>query len=110
MQNFFNKVGKTASEAASKAGSKASEMMEVGKLKGKISAKKQNISSTKKDIGTYCYELFEAGDIEDSRIKELCEQIKTYSEEIESLEVEIETVKAEYRIKNNDGDSAAEEE
>ena len=27
MQNFFNKIGKTASEAASKAGSKASELM-----------------------------------------------------------------------------------
>ena len=26
MQNFFNKIGKTASEAASKAGSKASEL------------------------------------------------------------------------------------
>lgn len=41
MQNFFNKVGKTASEAAAKAGSKASELMEIGKLKGKISAKKR---------------------------------------------------------------------
>ena len=29
MQNFFNKVGKTASEAAAKAGSKASELMEI---------------------------------------------------------------------------------
>lgn len=40
MQNFFNKIGKTASEAASKAGSKASELMEIGKLKGKITTKK----------------------------------------------------------------------
>ena len=109
MQNFFNKVGKTASEAAAKAGSKASELMEIGKLKGKISAKKQNISNTKKDIGAYCYELFETGDIKDPRIEELCEQIKAYGEEIESLEAEIETVKAEYRIKHNEEDPAAEE-
>ena len=63
MQNFFNKISKTASEAASKAGSKASELMEIGKLKGKITTKKQYIGNTKKDIGAYCYELFEAGDI-----------------------------------------------
>ena len=47
MQNFFNKIGKTASEAASKAGSKASELMEIGKLKGKITTKKQYIGTTK---------------------------------------------------------------
>ena len=95
MQNFFNKIGKTASEAASKAGSKASELMEIG--------------NTKKDIGAYCYELFEAGDIKDPRIEELCEQIKAYSEEIEALEAEIEEVKEKYRVKNDEDDPAAEE-
>lgn len=35
MQNFFNKIGKTASEAASKAGSKASELMENRQAEGK---------------------------------------------------------------------------
>ena len=105
MQNFFNKIGKTASEAASKAGSKASELMEMGK----ITTKKQYIGNTKKDIGTYCYELFEAGDIKDPRIEELCEQIKAYSEEIEALEAEIEEVKEKYRVKNDEDDPAAEE-
>lgn len=109
MQNFFNKIGKTASEAASKAGSKASELMEIGKLKGKITTKKQYIGNTKKDIGAYCYELFEAGDIKDPRIEELCEQIKAYSEETEALEAEIEEVKEKYRIKNDEDDPAAEE-
>ena len=109
MRNFLNKVGKTASDTAAKAGSKASELMEIGRLKGKISSKKQNITSTQKDIGAYCYELFEAGDIEDSRIEELCEQIKAYADEIEALEAEIETVKADYNIKNNEEDPAAEE-
>ena len=108
MQNFFNKIGKTASEAASKAGSKASELMEIGKLKGKITTKKQYIGNTKKDIGAYCYELFEAGDIKDPRIEELCEQIKAYSEEIEALEAEIEEVKEKYRVKNDEDDPAAE--
>ena len=48
MQNFLNKVGKTATEAASRAGNKAGELVEIGKLKGKISSKKQNIDIAKK--------------------------------------------------------------
>ena len=77
-------------------------------LKGKITTKKQYIGNTKKDIGAYCYELFEAGDIKDPRIEELCEQIKAYSEEIEALEAEIEEVKEKYRVKNDEDDPAAE--
>ena len=38
MQNFFNKIGKTASEAASaRQAAKQVRLMEIGKLKGKIS-------------------------------------------------------------------------
>ena len=57
MQDFLSKIGKTATTAASKAGNKAGEIVEVGKLKGKISSKKQDISLTKKEIGEYCYRL-----------------------------------------------------
>ena len=64
----------------------------VCKLKGKIATKKQYIGNTKKDIGAYCYELFEADDIKDPRIEELCEQIKAYSEEIEALEAEMKKI------------------
>ncbi len=92
MQNFFNKVGKTASEAAAKAGSKASELMEIGKLKGKISAKKQNSAIRKKTSAIIAMSCLRPRDIKDPRIEELCEQIKAYGEEIESLEAEIETV------------------
>ena len=58
MQSFLNKVGKKAEAAANKAGSKANELLEVGKLKGRISAEKQNIKSAKIGIGEYCYDLF----------------------------------------------------
>ena len=59
MQSFLNKIGKTAGAAANKAGSKANELLEIGKLKGKISTEKQNIKATKAAIGDYCYDLFQ---------------------------------------------------
>lgn len=98
MKNFLDKLGKTASEAASKAGDKASELIEIGKLKSKISSKKQDISLAKKEIGDYCYSLFESetiNEIDNERIIEICEKIKAYTEEIQDLQEQIESVKDE---------------
>lgn len=102
MQNFLNKVSKTATEAASKAGNKASELVEIGKLKGRISSKKQNMDIAKKEIGEYCYDLFGDGKIEDEKIYELCEKIKAYSEEIAELEEQIQEAKEQYKAKTED--------
>lgn len=102
MQNFLNKVSKTATEAASKAGNKASELVEIGKLKGRISSKKQNMDIAKKEIGEYCYDLFGDGKIEDEKISELCEKIKAYSEEIAELEEQIQEAKEQYKAKTED--------
>lgn len=99
MQNFLNKVGKTATEAASRAGNKAGELVEIGKLKGKISSKKQNIDIAKKEIGQYCFDLFGDGKIEDDKILELCGRIKMYGEEIEELEEQIRVAKEQYKAK-----------
>ena len=99
MQNFLNKVGKTATEAASRAGNKAGELVEIGKLKGKISSKKQNIDIAKKEIGQYCFDLFGDGKIEDYKILELCGRIKMYGEEIEELEEQIRAAKEQYKAK-----------
>ncbi len=96
MQNFLNKVGKTATDVAGKAGNKASELIEVGKLKSKISAKKQEAASAKKEIGNYCYGLFEQGGIDDSVILDLCKKIKSCKEEIADLEQQIQDTKDSY--------------
>ena len=102
MQDFLSKLGKTATAAASKAGSKAGEIVEVGKLKGKISSKKQDISLAKKEIGDYCYQLFGDDKLEDSIIAELCEKIKNYDEEIAELERQIQIAKNDYQAKSED--------
>ncbi len=95
MQSFLNKVGKKAEAAANKAGSKANELLEVGKLKGRISAEKQNIKSAKIGIGEYCYDLFCEDSIENDKIKEFCEKIRNSEVNIEELKKQIEAIRSQ---------------
>ena len=97
MQNFLNKVGKTAGAAVNKAGNKANELIEVSKLKAKISTEKQDIETLKQDIGDYCYYLFKDGKIEDETIAGHCERIKICEAMIAELEKQIDDVREEYR-------------
>lgn len=108
MKSFLNKVGKTATAAASKAGNKASELIEIGKIKGKISSQKQDMAEAKRKIGEHCYELFKAEKIEDERIKELCETIAACEALISDLEQRIEDVKDDYNTETCEDSSAAE--
>ena len=102
MQDFLNKVGKTASAAANKAGNKASEMIEIGKVKSKISSQKQTINEAKRKIADYCYDQFKAGNIDDEKIKTFCEAIQECEAVITSLEKDIEDIKADYNIDEED--------
>ena len=101
MQEFFSKLGKTASNAASRAGNKAEEIKEISKLKNRISSARSDIGIAKKDIGDYCYKMFKEGSIDDPQIKELCEQIRDSYEEIENMERMIEETREEYREKSD---------
>ena len=94
MQSFLNKIGKTAGAAANKAGSKANELLEIGKLKGKISTEKQNIKATKAAIGDYCYDLFQQDCIDNEKIREYCEKIRVYEDNIADLQQQISDVRA----------------
>ena len=94
MKSFLDKVGKTASAAASKAGNKAGELLEIGKIKSRIASKKQDINTAKRNIGDYCYGLFKEEKLDDEKIKELCEKIAACEAEIAELEQQIDDVKA----------------
>lgn len=93
MQSFLNKIGKTAGVAANKAGSKANELLELGKLKGKIGAEKQNIKAAKAAIGDYCYDLFQQDCIDNEKIREYCEKIRVYEDNIADLQQQIRDVR-----------------
>ena len=99
MQDFLSKLGKSASNAASRAGNKAEEIKEVSQIKSRINSGRSDIGIAKKDIGDYCFKLYNEGKIEDPEIIELCEQIKESYEEIENMEKMIEETKEEYREK-----------
>ena len=99
MQDLLAKITKGATNAATRAGNKAEEIKEISKLKSRISSARSDIGIAKKDIGDYCFKLYNEGKIEDPEIIELCEQIKESYEEIENMEKMIEETKEEYREK-----------
>lgn len=99
MAGFLDKIGKAASDAATKAGNKAGELMEVGKLKSRINSSKQDMGLAMKEIGEYYYALYEEGKIEDEKVKLLCEKIKACHAEIAELEKQIQLAKDEYDAK-----------
>ena len=101
MQEFLSKLGRSASNAASRAGNKAEEIKEVSKLKSRISSARSDIGIAKKDIGDYCYKLFKEDKLEDPQIIELCEQIRDSYEEIENMEKMIDETREEYQEKAN---------
>ena len=100
MQDFYARLRRGASNAASRAGNKAEELKEISKLKSRISSARSDIGIAKKDIGDYCYKLFKEEKLEDPEIIELCEQIRDSYEEIEHMEQMIEETREEYREKN----------
>lgn len=99
MAGLFDKISKAATEAATMAGNKAGELMEVGKLKNRINSNKQDIGLAMKEIGEHYYSLYEDGKVEDPLVKELCEKIKDCYEQIADLEKQIQLAKDEYDAK-----------
>lgn len=93
MQDFLNKAGKVAKNTASKAADKAGDMVEIGKLKAKISSAKSDIAEAEKKIGKYYFQQYTDGVAVDATVGELCEDIKAQMDLIEELEEKIQDVK-----------------
>lgn len=104
MQNFLNKAGKSAIKMTNLAGSKATELVEVGKLKSKLNDVNQAKTLAKKDIGDYCYHLYQDGKITDENIIELCKKIDAAIEHAAEIEMQIQQAKDEYNAKTEIAD------
>lgn len=88
---FFDKLGKTASETYKYTAEKTSKLTKIAKLKLSINENKGKISDLYEEIGKKIYEKHireENFNIEDS-IEEICSQIDTISKEIEDARMEI---------------------
>lgn len=86
---FMDKV----TEIAGKAVDKGNEVVEVTKLKSRISSCEKDITSLKTDIADYVIGKIESGDETDAQIVELSEQIKGKLAEIEDFEAQIAQIK-----------------
>lgn len=95
MQDFLSKAGKVAKNTAGKAADKAGDLVEVGKMKAKISSAKSEIASLERKMGHYYFEQYMDGMAVDAVIGELCEEIKRQMDEIKVLEMKIQDVKAD---------------
>lgn len=92
--DFFNKLGKKASETYQATKEKATNISEELKLKGKISDLKSKIEDAYTEIGKIVYEEMKNGnDVSKDAIVAKCEEISKDNDEIEKLENEILAVK-----------------
>lgn len=91
---FFNKLGKRASETYQATKEKATNISEELKLKGKICEHKETIEKLYKEIGEIVYnEVKDGKDVSRDIVTSKCEEISRAKEEIEKLETEILAVK-----------------
>lgn len=92
--DFFNKLGKKASETYQATKEKASNLSDELKLKGKISEQKEKIEKLYKEIGEMVYnEVKDGKDASRDLIMPKCDEISKAKDEISKLETEILAVK-----------------
>lgn len=92
--DFFNKLGKKASETYQATKEKASNISDELKLKGKISEQKEKIEKMYKEIGEIVYnEVKDGKDVSRDTIIPKCDEISKAKDQISKLETEILAVK-----------------
>ncbi len=92
--DFFNKLGKKASETYQATKEKASNISDELKLRGKISEQKEKIEKLYKEIGETVYnEVKDGKDVSRDAIVSKCDDISKAKDEISKLEADILAVK-----------------
>ena len=99
MAGFLDMLTKTATDAASRAGAKAEELMEVNKCKSRQNELKGDIAKAKRKIGEYCLKLYRDGELTDEKLIELCQEIEKITEEIGDLDDKIADAHENARIR-----------
>ena len=88
---FLDKLSNVAKGAADK----ASDLVEITKLNGKIAMERDKIKNAKKAIGEHYYGKFQEGTMLDAEVAPQCEIIVAAELAIKELEEQIAAVKAE---------------
>ena len=91
--SIFKDFGEKAKKTAKKVGEKSSDMVEVGKLKVKISQLQDDIRRSKTEIGQYFYESYiDQTEMPEDKIQPICEAIKDNYQEIEEINEKIQRI------------------
>lgn len=99
--DFFNKLGKKASETYQATKEKATTLSGELKIRGKISELKDKIENSYTEIGKFVYnELKDGRDASREEVMKKCEEISKMNDEVSKLETEILAIK---KIKKCEG-------
>ena len=86
---FFDKAKELAGSAKTKVGDKAKELADSAKANVKIAEEKRRITTLKEQAGQLVWTKYCTGEISDTDIVALCEQIKAAYETIDTLTTEL---------------------
>lgn len=92
MAGFFDDLGKRLSETANDLGKKAEDTIEIQKRKGDIRSLTRANERDYMDIGKIIFEKYHAGEVIDSDIAALCEEIDRRNEEADRIQSEIDRI------------------
>lgn len=101
---FLDKISKSATDAATRASSKAEELLEVNKLKGQQNDLKNEVVLAKKKMGEYVYTKYLDGEELDETLTKFCKQIEKHNQDIEELEEEINDTREAFRARKAEAD------
>ena len=92
--DFFNKLGKKASETYQVTKEKATNLSEELKIKGKISELKDKIEDKYREIGKRVYNEMKYGkDVSRDTVISICEDISRKKDEISKFEIQLLAIK-----------------
>ncbi len=87
---FAKNVGDKTTEFAKTVGEKTNNLLEINRLNAKITSEMDNISEFQRRIGAIYWSKFQAGEVLDAEVMELCASIRSCEEAIEAARAELE--------------------
>jgi hypothetical protein len=90
---LINNLGKKLGGIAQNAAKKSGDVVEITKLNLNINSEEDSIKKVFYEMGKYCYEGFERGEVTDEILIEFCNKIKEHKEIICSYNAKINQIK-----------------
>ena len=89
MKDIFEEIGKVLSETAETVSNKAGEVVEIQRVRSQMNTLKRSNTRDFKDMGLLIYEKFKNGEVIDTELVTICEQIEKRENACEELEQQL---------------------